>query len=291
VRKLAGELQKQGVRVGYQTVATRLRELGYTLQANRKCIAEGSGHPDRNEQFDYINRQAQKALRQGYPLLSVDTKKKELVGNFKNDGKEWSAKRNPVKITEYDFPGPDIPHAHPYGIYDVKRNEGFVNVGSDHDTGQFAVASIRAWWRKVGKKLYGGARQIRIMADSGGSNGIRPRLWKLELQKLADQTGLTIGVCHFPPGTSKWNKVEHRLFSFISLNWRAKPLISFETIVKLICSTRTSTGLKVYCQLDQNDYPTHIKVTDEQMKSIKLIPASFHGEWNYTIKPHKKKYV
>jgi hypothetical protein len=288
VRQLAAELKKGGVTVGHQTVATELDALGYTLQSNRKCINDGRDNPDRNAQFEYINNRARKELQAGNPVISVDTKKKELVGNYKNPGKTWREKRQPIKVAVHDFPGPEIPHAHPYGIYDLKRNEGFVNVGRDHDTAQFAVASIRAWWLKVGKAAYLRARRIQIMADSGGSNGARRRQWKYELQRLADDTGLTIGVCHYPPGTSKWNKVEHRLFAFISQRWRGEPLESFETIVRLISTTTTIKGLKVYCQLDRNDYPTKIKVSDEEMKQIRLFKKPFHGEWNYDIRPHKK---
>jgi hypothetical protein len=288
VRQLACELKKEGINVGHQTVAVQLAALGYTLQSNRKCINDGKDNPDRNAQFEYINSRAGKDLKQGNPVISVDTKKKELVGNYKNGGRTWREKKKPVKVGVHDFPGPDIPHAHPYGIYDLKRNEGFINVGQDHDTAQFAVASIRAWWRKVGKKAYPRARRIQVMADSGGSNGILRRQWKYELQRLADDTGLTIGVCHYPPGTSKWNKVEHRLFAFISQHWRGEPLESFETIVKLISTTTTSKGLKVYCQLDENDYPTKIKISDEEMEQIRLFKNPFHGEWNYNIKPHKK---
>ena len=288
VRDLARELSEEGISVGHQSVALQLHALGYTLQSNRKCITDGGQHPDRNAQFEYINTQAARDLKKGNPVISVDTKKKELVGNYKNAGKQWHEKKDPVKVKDHDFPGSDIPHAHPYGIYDLKRNEGFVNVGSDHDTAQFAVASIRAWWLKVGKTAYPRAKRIQIMADSGGSNGPRRRQWKFELQRLADDTGLTIGVCHYPPGTSKWNKVEHRLFAFISQHWKGEPLVSFETIVKLISTTTTSKGLKVYCQLDRNDYPTKVKVSDEEMKQIRLFGKSFHGEWNYDIKPHKK---
>jgi DNA-binding phage protein len=287
VRKLSEELKKEGISVGYQTVAKALHDLGYTLQSTKKCISEGGKHPDRNAQFEHINEVAGKALKRGNPVISVDTKKKELIGPFENKGKEWHEKKKSEKVADHDFPTTDIPRAHPYGIYDINRNEGFVNIGNDHDTAQFAVASIRAWWNKVGKQAYPKGKRIQIMADSGGSNSSSSRLWKRELQRLADESGLTIGVCHFPPGTSKWNKIEHRLFSFISINWRGKPLTSFETMIKLICSTTTSKGLKVYCQLDRNEYPTKIKVSDREMKTIRLFPNSFHGEWNYDIKPHK----
>jgi hypothetical protein len=288
VRKLSEELKSRNIIAGHQTVAASLGKMGYSLQTNKKCLTDGGKHPDRNAQFEHINVQALKMLKRGNPVISVDTKKKELVGNFKNNGKEWHKAKNPRKVKDHDFPGPEIPHTHPYGIYDIKRNEGFVNVGSDHDTAQFAVASILAWWKKVGKKAYPAAKKIQIMADCGGSNGARLRLWKYELQKLSDYTGLTISVCHFPPGTSKWNKVEHRLFSFISKNWREEPLVSYETIVNLIRSTTTKQGLKIFCQLDKKEYPTKIKVSDAEMKTIKLCPALFHGDWNYDIKPHKR---
>lgn len=287
VRRLAEELKQEGISVGYQTVAKGLHDLGYTLQSNKKCISEGGKHPDRNAQFEYINAATGKALKRGNPVISVDTKKKELLGHFANKGKEWHEKKKAEKVADHDFPAADVPRAHPYGVYDIHRNEGFVNIGSDHDTAQFAVASIRDWWNKVGKGAYPRGKRIQIMADSGGSNSASSRLWKRELQRLADESGLTIGVCHFPPGTSKWNKVEHRLFAFISINWRGKPLTSYETIVNLISSTTTAKGLKVYCQLDQNEYPTKIKVSDKEMKAIRLFPHSFHGEWNYDIKPHK----
>jgi hypothetical protein len=288
VRKLSGELKTKGIPAGHQTVAVSLGKLGYSLQTNRKCLTDGGKHPDRNAQFEYISEQSAKMLKRRNPVISVDTKKKELVGNFRNNGREWHKTGEARKVKGHDFPGSKIPRAHPYGIYDIKRNEGFVNVGSDHDTAQFAAASILAWWKKVGKQTYPAAKRIQIMADSGGSNGSRLRLWKYELQNLADYTGLTTGVCHFPPGTGKWNKIEHRLFSFISKNWRGEPLVSYETIVKLIRSTTTEKGLKVFCQLDRNDYPTKIKITDAEMKSINLRPALFHGEWNYDIKPHEK---
>jgi transposase len=287
IRNLSRELKKEGISAGYQTVAACLHELGYSLQSNKKCMTDGARHPDRNAQFEHINEAAGKALKRGNPVISVDTKKKELIGNFKNGGKEWHGKKNPDKVADHDFPGEGIPQAHPYGIYDVKRDEGFVNIGSDHDTAQFAVASIREWWEKAGKEAYPRGKRIQIMADSGGSNRSSSRLWKRELQGLADESGLTIGVCHFPPGTSKWNKVEHRLFSFISINWRGKVLTSLETMVKLISSTRTSKGLKVHCQLDSRKYPIKIKVSDAEMRNIRLFPNPFHGEWNYDIKPHK----
>jgi hypothetical protein len=224
-------------------------------------------------------------LAKGAPVISVDTKKKELVGNYSNSGQQWLPEKEPVKVQGHDFPGPDVPRAYPYGIYDLERNTGFVNVGTDHDTAAFAVASIRGWWQNEGRFQYPSAKGILITADGGGSNGSRLRLWKLELQMMADETGLSISVCHFPPGTSKWNKIEHRLFSFISSNWRGEPLRDYETIVQLISRTATAKGLKVTCRLDRHEYPTGRKVTDEEMRRINLHRDRFHGEWNYRIRP------
>jgi hypothetical protein len=265
-------------------VAQLLHSQGYSLQGNRKT-EEGDDHPDRDAQFRHINTQVKRTLARGAPVISVDTKKKELVGNYANAGRQWLPEKKPVQVQGHDFPGPDVPRAYPYGVYDLDRNTGFVNVGTDHDTAAFAVASIRGWWRHEGRHLYPVAKNILITADGGGSNGPRLRLWKLELQKLADTTGLSISVCHFPPGTSKWNKIEHRLFSFISSNWRGEPLRDYETIVKLISRTATAKGLKVTCRLDRRKYPTGRKVTDEQMQHINLQRHKFHGDWNYTIRP------
>jgi hypothetical protein len=284
-RTLAAELARQRHPVSHTKVAQLLREDGYSLQANRKTL-EGSDHPDRDAQFRHINCEVAKCLRRGLPVISVDTKKKELVGNYDNTGRQWLPGKRPLKVQGHDFPGPDVPRAYPYGIYDIGQNSGFVNIGTDHDTSAFAVASIRGWWRQEGRHLYPNANRILITADGGGSNGSRLRLWKLELQKLADQTGLAISVCHFPPGTSKWNKVEHRLFSFISSNWRGQPLEDYETIVRLIASTTTAKGLKVVCRLDRRKYPTGRKVSDVEMKLVRVQRDPFHGEWNYTIKPH-----
>lgn len=284
-RTLAAELARQRHPVSHTKVAQLLREDGYSLQANRKML-EGSDHPDRDAQFRHINCEAAKCLRRALPVISVDTKKKELVGNYDNTGRQWLPGKRPLKVQGHDFPGPDVPRAYPYGIYDIGQNSGFVNIGTDHDTSAFAVASIRGWWRQEGRHLYPNANRILITADGGGSNGSRLRLWKLELQKLADQTGLAISVCHFPPGTSKWNKVEHRLFSFISSNWRGQPLEDYETIVRLIASTTTAKGLKVVCRLDRRKYPTGRKVSDDEMKLVRVQRDPFHGEWNYTIKPH-----
>jgi hypothetical protein len=283
-RTLAEELKKQGTLTNHQTVAHQLHDLGYSLQGNRKT-EEGNQHPDRNAQFEFINARAGDDMAKGNPVISVDTKKKELVGNYKNNGRQWHRKGQALKVNGHDFPDPSVPRAFPYGVYEIGRDEGFVNVGSDHDTSEFAVASIRAWWYAVGYKNYPKARRIQIMADGGGSNGYTRRQWKWELQLLADDLGIPVSVCHFPPGTSKWNKVEHRLFSFISQNWRGVPLISYETIVKLIAATSTTKGLKVHCRLDMNKYPLKQKISDEQMADIRLCPEAFHGEWNYSIMP------
>lgn len=286
-RAIARELAQQQHPISHVKVAQILHDLDYSLQGNRKT-EEGADHPDRDAQFRHINRTVKRYLRQALPVISVDTKKKELVGNYLNAGRQWRASGAPLHVQGHDFPGPDVPRAFPYGIYDIGRNAGFVNVGTDHDTGAFAVASIRGWWRAEGRRLYPDAEKILITADGGGSNGWRLRLWKLELQKFADQAALAVAVCHFPPGTSKWNKVEHRLFSFISSNWRGEPLRDYETIVKLIAATTTAKGLKVTCRLDRRRYPTGRAVTDEQMQRVNLERDKFHGEWNYVIKPHAK---
>jgi transposase len=285
LRKLARELGHQGHRVSHRLVAELLHELGYSLQANAKT-REGASHPDRNAQFEHIHDQIQGFLRQGQPVISVDTKKKELVGDFKNGGRELRPKGDPERVRVHDFVIPALGRATPYGVYDVGKNRGWVNVGTDHDTATFAVESIRRWWRSMGKAAYRQATRLLITADSGGSNGSRVRLWKLELQHLADETGLELSVCHLPPGTSKWNKIEHRLFSFISQNWRGKPLVSHEVIVNLIAATTTRTGLKVRAKLDTNAYPSGVKVSEKQVAGIQLSPDAFHGEWNYTIHPH-----
>ena len=287
-RTLAEQLSRQRHPISHTKVAQLLHDLGYSLQSNRKT-EEGEDHPDRDAQFRYINAKVKRALAKGEPVVSVDTKKKELVGNYANEGEQWLPEKTPVKVKGHDFPGPDVPRAYPYGIYDLGQNTGFVNLGTDHDTGAFAVASIRGWWRHEGRRLYPEAKDLLITADAGGSNGSRLRLWKLELQRLADQTGLSISVCHFPPGTSKWNKIEHRLFSFISSNWRGEPLRDYETIVHLISRTTTAMGLKVTCRLDRRKYPIGRKVTDEEMKHVKLERHKFHGDWNYTIRPRSPK--
>jgi hypothetical protein len=287
-RAIAEELGQQQHPVSHMKVAQILHGLDYSLQSNRKT-EEGADHPDRDAQFRHINAAVKKCLRQGVPVISVDTKKKELVGNYANAGQQWRKAKQPIAVQGHDFPSPEVPRAYPYGIYDIGRNAGFVNVGTDHDTGAFAVASIRGWWRSEGRRIYPQAKTILITADGGGSNGWRLRLWKLELQKFADQTALAIAVCHFPPGTSKWNKIEHRLFSFISSNWRGEPLRDYETIVNLIAGTTTAKGLKVTCRLDRRKYPTGREVSDAQMQCVNLERNKFHGEWNYLIKPNVKR--
>jgi transposase len=286
VRRLAEELQQDGHAVSYQTVAELLHDLDYSLQANQKTL-EGSRHADRDEQFEHINRKAQRYLKQGQPVISVDTKKKELVGDFKNAGREWQIKGQPeaVRVHDFEIREPDKGKVAPYGVYDLGQNVGWVSVGVDHDTAAFAVESIRRWWRWMGRPSYPKAKRLLITADSGGSNGARVRLWKWELQQLADETGLEISVSHFPPGTSKWNKIEHRLFSFISQNWRGKPLISHEVIINLIAATTSKTGLSVKSDLDLNLYPAGIKVSDKQMTELRLRRDPFHGDWNYSLLP------
>jgi hypothetical protein len=289
-RTLAGELTDRRHAISHEKVAQFLRDLGYSLQGNRKT-EEGEDHPDRDAQFRHINREVRRAMVAGWPVISVDTKKKELVGNYENKGRQWRRQKTAEHVNGHDFPGPSVPRAYPYGIYDHRRNTGFVNVGTDHDTATFAVASIRGWWHHEGRQLYPRATQLLITADGGGSNGYRLRLWKLELQRLADQTGLAIQVCHFPPGTSKWNKVEHRLFSFISSNWRGEPLRDYETIVRLIAGTTTAKGLTVSCRLDRRKYPAGRRISDEEMAKIKITPLRFHGEWNYTIHPRQPQQM
>jgi len=283
-RTLALELSGRQHSISHEKVAQLLRESGYSLQGNRKT-EEGEDHPDRDAQFRHISKEVRQALARRWPVISVDTKKKELVGNFDNQGRQWRRKGTAEHVQGHDFPSPLVPRAYPYGIYDVGQNAGFVNVGTDHDTATFAVASIRGWWRHEGRRLYPGAANLLITADGGGSNGYRLRLWKLELQRLADQSGLSIAVCHFPPGTSKWNKVEHRLFSFISSNWRGEPLRDYQTVVRLIASTTTAKGLTVTCRLDRRSYTPGRKVTEEEMATVNIKPSHFHGEWNYVIRP------
>jgi transposase len=287
VRRLAKELGRQGHVISYPVVAELLRELGYSLQANRKTT-EGEGHPDRNAQFEYINRKVQRFFASKQPVISVDTKKKELVGDFKNSGRELRPQGKPEQVRVHDFLIPELGRATPYGIYDLAQNTGWVSVGMDHDTAAFAVESIRRWWQSMGQPVYPRARRLLITADAGGSNGPRLRLWKVELQKLADETGLRIAVCHFPPGTSKWNKIEHRLFSFISQNWRGKPLLSFEVIVNLIAATTTARGLKIQAELDSGTYPAGTKIDDSELAGVRLRRDAFHGDWNYEIHPHPR---
>ena len=284
VRQLADALREQGHRVHFASVAKLLRGLGYSLQANRKT-KEGASHPDRDAQFAHISATVTAQLAAGEPVISVDTKKKELVGDFKNGGREWRPKGEPELVRTHDFKDKQLGKAIPYGIYDLADDTGWVNVGIDHDTAQFAVASIRSWWEHLGSRRYPDATTLTITADCGGSNGNRTRLWKTELQRLANLTGLAIQVCHFPPGTSKWNKIEHRLFSFISRNWRAKPLTSIEVIVSLIAATTSRTGLEVYARLDDGVYPDKQKVPDTELAAINITRDPFHPEWNYTIKP------
>jgi len=284
VRKLAEELRAQGHQIGPQKVSELLHDLDYSLQGTRKT-REGSDHPDRNAQFEHINRQAKAFQRVGEPVVSVDTKKKELVGDFANTGKEWQPAGEPVPVRVHDFIDPKLGKAVPYGIYDVARNEGWVNVGIDHDTSEFAVESLRRWWRRMGIRAYPDATSLLITADGGGSNGHRTRLWKLELQQFADESGLSLTVAHYPPGTSKWNKIEHRMFCHITENWRGRPLESVETIVSLIGATTTSTGLRIKAAVDRNHYQKGIKVSDEELASLNVQPHRFHGDWNYTIRP------
>jgi Rhodopirellula transposase DDE domain len=284
VRHLAEGLGELGHRVHFTTVALLLRGLGYSLQANAKT-REGRQHPDRDAQFRHINAVAKRAVARGQPVISVDTKKKELVGDFKNHGREWRPKGEPELVRVHDFKDKELGKAVPHGVYDIGSDQGWVTVGVDHDTAQFAVNSIRAWWEHLGQPRYPNATRLQITADCGGSNGNRTRLWKVELQKLADETELDIAVCHFPPGTSKWNRIEHRLFSFITMNWRGKPLVSVETIINLISATTNRNGLEVYARLDPASYPDKIKITDAELNAVNLRGNKFHPEWNYTIKP------
>ena len=287
LRNLANELANKGHTACPTVVGNLLRGMGYSLQANSKT-REGGQHIDRDAQFNYINTQAKAFLAANEPVISVDTKKKELVGNFKNNGREWRRNGAPEQVNVHDFIDPKLSRAVPYGVYDITNNVGWVSVGTDHDTATFAVNAIRRWWRTMGMKRHPKAKRLMITADGGGSNGYRVRLWKVELQKLADQLKLPITVCHLPPGTSKWNKIEHRLFSFITINWRGKPLRSYRTIVQLISATTTDTGLKVRAELDENKYPKGVKVSDLQMAAVNLTRHSFHGDWNYTVSSRRK---
>ena len=279
-------MQVQGYEVCAMTVYTLLREMGYSLQSNRKT-QEGQQHPDRDAQFQHIAQQVEAFQQQHRPVISIDTKKKENIGQFKNSGQEWHPKGTPTTVKTHDFPDKTQGKAIPYGIYDLSQNQAWVNVGIDHDTAEFAVESIRRWWQQLGQAQYRRSKHLLITADCGGSNGYRNRLWKLKLQEFADETGLTLHLCHFPPGTSKWNKIKHRLFCHITTNWRGKPLTSLETVINLIGNTTTQTGLKVHAQMDDNLYPTGIQVTDEQFNAIAIQRCRFHGEWNYRIVPRK----
>jgi AcrR family transcriptional regulator len=283
-RQLAAALTQRGHQVSERIVRNLLHAAGYSLQANAKT-REGRQHPDRDAQFRYLNEQMKAFLGQGCPVVSVDTKKKELIGHFKNGGREWQPQGSPEQVNVHDFPDPALGKAIPYGIYDVGRNMGWVTVGQDHDTASFAVASLQRWWEGMGRQVYPGATQLLLCADSGGSNGYRVRLWKVELQRFADETSLQVTVCHLPPGTSKWNKIEHRLFAHISMNWRGRPLVSHEVIVELIGATTTREGLHVQADLDMGLYPTKIKVSNAELAAVQLTPHTFHGEWNYTISP------
>ncbi len=285
LRNLAAGLRELGHRIAHNVVADLLRDMGYSLQANRKTL-EGSNHPDRDAQFAYINEQVKAALVANEPAISVDTKKKELVGDFKNAGREYHPKGQPEPVRVHDFVIPELGRAAPYGVYDIANNAGWVSVGIDHDTASFAVNAIRTWWWRMGSERYPNATRLLVTADGGGSNGSRVRLWKRELQALANELGIPITVCHLPPGTSKWNKIEHRLFSFITQNWRGRPLVSYQTIVQLIAATTTDAGLKVQAEIDTNAYPAGVKVTDAEMDEINIRRHDFHGEWNYTISPH-----
>ena len=285
VRQLSVALQNHGHVIGRQKVADLLADMGYSLQANQKT-REGSGHPDRDKQFAYINDKVVDFQARGQPVVSVDTKKKELIGDFKNQGQEWQPKGHPEQVQVHDFPDEQAGKVNPYGVYDQTNNEGWVSVGTDNDTAEFAGESIRRWWHKMGSERYPKATELLVTADCGGSNGHRVRLWKVALQSLANDTGLRISVCHFPPGTSKWNKIEHRMFCHISMNWRGKPLISHEVAVNLIASTTTVTGLAIAAELDRNVYPKGLKITDAEFAKVNLKKASFHGEWNYTIAPN-----
>jgi hypothetical protein len=285
-RKLAAELGTKGFSVSPQTVGLLLHDSGYSLQATHKTL-EGTSHPDRNEQFEFINARVDAFHSRGAPVISVDTKKKELIGQYTNAGREWQPAGKPVAVNTYDFIDPQRGKVIPYGIYDLARNDAWVNVGIDHDTPEFAVRSIAEWWRRMGRSGYEGATELLITADGGGSNGSRCRLWKAELQAFVDRTGLTISVCHFPPGTSKWNKIEHRLFCHITENWRGRPLVDHQTVVQTIASVRTATGLVVKAALDTRDYEKGIKVSDETMSGLLITKSTFHGEWNYTIHPRR----
>ena len=285
--RLAEELTQQAHPIGAWTVGALLRADGYSLQSNRKT-KEGTTHPDRNAQFEHINTMVRRLQQRGQPVISVDTKKKELVGQFKNGGREWQPKGEPEEVDVHDFPDPDLGKVIPYGVFDLSKNEGWVSVGIDHDTAQFAVQAIGRWWKKMGSKRYPAAKELMITADGGGSNGSRCRLWKVALQELAVRLAMPIHVCHFPPGTSKWNKIEHRMFCHITQNWRGRPLVSHDVIINLIANTTTQAGLKIRAELDRGIYPIGLKITDAELSGLNLKLAKFHGDWNYTLLPRRK---
>jgi transposase len=287
LRNIENVLHGKGYEISHDTIGNMLREMGYSLQQNQKMLQTGEASPDRDAQFKYINNKCGEFIGQGQPVISVDTKKKELVGNFKNNGAEYSRKKTPTPVLDHDFPIKELGKVAPYGIYDVNRNEGFVNLGISHDTSEFAVASILRWWKTLGVNTYPGAEKLCITCDSGGSNGSRRRLWKKQLQEFANMSGLTVHVSHFPPGTSKWNKIEHKMFCFISKNWRGRPLISIETIISLINNATSSNGLKIICVEDRNDYTLGTVVTDEELAAVNIQKDKFHGDWNYSIAPIK----
>jgi hypothetical protein len=284
LRHLAEALKVKGHTISHVSVGELLKDMGYTLQANSKTLA-GSDHPDRNSQFEHINKKVLEFQGENQPVISVDCKKHELIGNYKNNGCEYHPKGAPIEVKDHDFMDKKLGKAIPYGVYDLSENEGFVNVGNDYDTSVFAVESIRAWWYHMGKERYENANKLLITADGGGSNGHRRRAWKTELSKLAQETGIQISVCHFPPGTSKWNKIEHRLFSHITMNWRGKPLVTMDVIVSLIAGTSTSAGLKVECISDKRMYPKGIKISDKELDAVNIVRDDFHGDWNYSILP------
>jgi transposase len=285
LRNIEKALHKKGFAISHDTIGKLLKKMGYSLQQNQKMLQIGTPHPDRNAQFEYINKKCARFIKQGQPVISVDTKKKESVGNFKNNGAEYSQKKHPVKVLDHDFPIKELGKVAPYGIYDISRNEGFVNLGKSHDTAEFAVESILRWWQSLGRNTYPNASKLYINSDNGGSNGSRVRLWKKQLQQFANITGLEVHVSHFPTGTSKWNKIEHRMFCFISKNWRGRPLISVEAVIELISNTTTSKGLKIICIKDDKDYELGIKVTDKELAALNITRDVFHGDWNYKISP------
>jgi len=284
-RSLEAALAERGYKISDTTIAEKLKAIGYSLQSNKKDLAIAPSHPDRDAQFEYINKTAIETMAAGDPVLSIDAKKKENIGNFKNSGAEYSPKHEPIKVLDHDFPIKELGKATPYGIYDIMKNAGFVNVGISSDTAEFAVESIKKWWYEMGREAYPGAKSIYITADSGGSNGVRTRLWKVKLQELSNELGMTLKISHFPAGTSKWNKIEHRLFSFISKNWRGKPLISLAVIVSLISATTTNAGLTVKCVIDHSEYKKGIEVSDQEFAKVNIHKDEFHGEWNYSIAP------